>query len=189
MNGDLDMVTNRVKNVAEPIVDRTTTLQDAATKNFLISVIDALHPVGSLHFGPNPNGGVFPGVWVALAANTFLMASGSGGGAGATGGQNTKTLSTANMPQHNHSLSMGGAGGHSHTINHNGTGGPTKWSNGPDIHHGGIRMIGGYNNGNTAYTSSLGNHSHSMSMGLAGSTSSFDMRPQYESVEVWKRTS
>ena len=45
----------------------------------------------------------------------FVVGAGSAYGVGATGGSSSVTLSTANLPSHNHSFS--GSSSHSHTIN------------------------------------------------------------------------
>lgn len=192
--GDLDMSGYRIFDVAEPLQDLTTDLQDAATKNYVIAamqaMLEALYPINSIFIGADPTGvGFMPGTWVAVPNGTFLMAGVAGDNT--TGGVNDKTLSTANIPVHKHSIAMGGAGGHFHNINKDGCGGTANWSDGPDIHHYvcGQGMIGGYNNRNKATTTSISNHSHVLSMSNTGSGTSFNNRPFYQTVQMWKRFS
>jgi len=190
MTANADMSTNKLVNVGDPVTDLTSGLQDAATKNYIINeVLGAIFTVGSYFTGPNPNGKL-PGTWVQLAANTFLMASGTG--YGATGGANSKTLATANMPAHSHTFNGNALGSHAHNVKmigetSNFTGSLSVGSDG-----GGIFLDidpaggGGRNCDGDTVGASAGTPTGTIS--TTSAATAFDNRPQYESVEVWKRT-
>ena len=62
-----------------------------------------IYPVGSIYMSVNSTdpSNLFGGTWEQIQ-DTFLLASGSTYTAGATGGEATHTLSTAELPSHNH---------------------------------------------------------------------------------------
>ena len=161
----------------------------------------------------------YPGTtWSLLGADTFLMATTTAGNVGKTGGANTHTITTAQMPSHNHSVSCGGAGSHSHTrgtMNIKGTFGVHSHDTAGDNGQGGNRISGAFYTystwtGNkktagsdsshgavinfdasrswTGNTSSVSNHTHSLSIGNNGSGQAYDSRPKYISVYMWIRT-
>lgn len=76
--------------------------QDAIIK--LYSLLDIIYPVGSIYMSTsdkNPSTLFGFGTWTQIQ-NTFLLAAGSNYTAGNTGGSATTTLSTNNLPAHNH---------------------------------------------------------------------------------------
>lgn len=79
---------------------------------------------------------------------------------GATGGAETHTLSTAQIPSHSHSGSTSNAGSHSHSM----TGGIGS-INSPNPYIDGADLGSGY----TLYTNGVGDHSHSFTTNNAGS--------------------
>jgi hypothetical protein len=199
-------------------------------------------PVGSIYMNItniNPST-YFGGTWVQIK-DCFLLAVGDTyKTAGATGGEASHTLTTEEMPSHTHtftgdshthtftgtshshglnnhthsfSCTTGGGGGHSHTVCHNdGTG--TCLNSGSSS--GTVRMTwSGTGDGYLMKTTSVSNHTHSVSGttgGNSGSTadttaggtnssvtitgtnsstgsgSAHNNMPPYITVYVWKRT-
>ena len=70
---------------------------------------ETIYPVGHIYISASETdpGTLFGGTWEQIK-DTFLLASGNTYAAGATGGEATHTLSTDEMPSHNHSKSDGG---------------------------------------------------------------------------------
>lgn len=144
----------------------------------------------------------------------FVVAAGGSLTVGATGGQNSTTLSTANLPAHTHSFSAStnSQGNHSHSGSTNTTGNHshTVYSR-KDSYGSGDGLTGADTNGNDeqvytgktgGITNTTGNHSHSFSTnttgahthtvsgttGSEGSGSSFDNRPEYYALAYIMKT-
>ena len=164
-------------------------LQDTASK---------LYPVGSVYisFNATDPSTLFGGTWARLK-DTFLLANGDAYPANSTGGSATKTISTSNLPAHNHTVNSAGAhthtgttssaGSHTHTrgsMNITGTVGAiaeegTSYANGAFYqssslytgHGGGVdHMV--YMDASrswTGATSSAGSHTHTFTTSSAGS--------------------
>lgn len=115
----------------------------------------------------------------------FIVGSGNGYNIGATGGSNTVTLTTAQMPSHTHSLSLSGlslssAGEHSHTLYE--VNNDSNYADYPGFYGNVIaRVSRRYNNAVNSPTS--GNHTHTISgngsVGATGSSSDHENRPPY----------
>lgn len=137
----------------------------------------------------------------------FVVAAGGSLAVGATGGQNSTTLSTANLPAHTHSFSgtTNSQGDHSHS--------GTTSTDGAHNHT--LSAYDHYNTGPTSYfyresgnvyqnltTSTNGDHSHTITTnttgahshtisgttGSEGSGSSFDNRPEYYALAYIMKT-
>ena len=69
------------------------------------NLLDSIYPVGSIYMSVSDNSPqtFLGGTWERIEGR-FLLAAGSGYNAGSTGGEATHTLSTDEMPQHNHTL-------------------------------------------------------------------------------------
>ena len=72
----------------------------------LIDLLNAIYPVGSIYISTNNNSpqSFLGGIWVRIEGR-FLLGAGSGYNAGSTGGEATHTLTTDEMPSHNHGIS------------------------------------------------------------------------------------
>ena len=145
----------------------------------------------------------------------FLKATNSGETPKTMGGSNSKTLSVANIPSHNHSIWIGENGYHSHTQD--------AHAHTQPVHTHAIRVTenksseqnykipksektrlnysyigsgetivpaGGENTG-VAQPGIYGNgnHSHNASIGNTGNGSAFDVTPAYYAVNMWLRIS
>ena len=80
-----------------------------------INIIDAIYPVGSIYMSvaSTSPATLFGGTWVQIE-DTFLLAAGTNHTAGDTGGEETHTLTTQEMPTHNHTFT---GTAHSHGLN------------------------------------------------------------------------
>lgn len=144
----------------------------------LSSIVDIIYPVGSLYWSKkstNP-ATLFGGTWTQIK-DKFILAAGDTYAVGATGGEATHTLTTDEMPSHNHSASADGTGGHTHDLIvgydvANGTG----WG----------KYLPGY--GQTLTTTNAGWHSHTVSVGKTGSGSAHNNMPPYVTYYCWERT-
>lgn len=90
------------------------------------------YPIGSIYLTLNPDNPAtyFGGVWEQIQGK-FLLSADSSHGAGSTGGSFNKTLSTDNLPSHNHSI-----GSHTHSLNnHSHTWSGTTSENGSHHHN------------------------------------------------------
>lgn len=80
-----------------------------------INIIDTIYPVGSIYMSvvnTSPST-LFGGTWVQIE-DTFLLAAGTNHSAGTTGGEENHTLTTQEMPTHNHTFT---GEAHSHGLN------------------------------------------------------------------------
>ena len=116
--------------------------------------------------------------------NRFIVGAGGSYGVGNTGGADNVTLTTAQMPQHNHSASTGSSGSHNHTAttssagSHNHTGSAASAGNhrhsittyrnsGADV-AGRVSHYRTQSGAATAYTAYAGTHSHTLSINSNG---------------------
>ena len=135
----------------------------------ITALLNAMYPIGAVFVGANPATiPLMPGTWVATPAGTFLQATGNGsqGAVGTTAGANTKTLSLAEMPSHNH-----GGGNHSHT-------------------YVGANFAGTADGANPNLGSNIGRTTDPSGAIIAtqGSNASWDKRPSHRVVDMWTRT-
>jgi len=138
---------------------------DKLNQNFseLDAIMRRLLPVGMITMW---SGTEVPNGW-ALCDGTngtpdlrgrFVVGAGGSYSVGATGGANSVTLTTNQIPAHNHSASTGNAGGHSHTA--------STGSAGDHTHGGSTGNAGGHSH--SASTATAGDHSHTGSTNSTG---------------------
>lgn len=147
-------------------------------------IISAIYPVGSIYISTSPTNpynlfGI--GTWEQIE-DTFLLAAGNKHIAGETGGEETVTLTTEQMPIHSHGASTSGAGGHSHKI---GTDKDTIYTTSGEcwsVHNASSGYS--YMNGSTSW---VGNHTHNVTVNNTGGGIPHNNMPPYLSVYVWKR--
>ena len=156
----------------------------------LQSTAAQIYPVGSVYmsFDPTDPTNLFGGTWTRLK-DRMLMASGDVYAPNSTGGSATVTLSTSQLPSHNHSLTTDGS--HTHTATnanagiHNHTVTGTIASNGSHTHtwSGSSASAGSHahtwsgsagNSGDHTHTwsgssASAGAHTHTTTIASAGS--------------------
>ena len=144
--------------------------------------------VGDVLFRGNNNNPStdWPGTaWLDLNANYSGRSIAIGGVALATGGSNSVTLTTGNLPPHNHTFSgtTDGAGAHAHTYDRyqeNGTINPSNFSIN-NVKHGNVSTL----------TSSDGAHSHNVSgtIGSTGGGQAFSIIDPFVILRAWMRMS
>jgi hypothetical protein len=109
-------VTALEADVAPLLVDPTTKAYvDSAISTAVGAAKQALYPIGSYYInetdGTNPGTLLGFGTWSAVANRTIVgKGSGTFATAGATGGAETHTLTTAEMPSHTHDFRYPAAG-------------------------------------------------------------------------------
>ena len=148
--------------------------------------------------------------WTKLEGR-FLKATNSGEAPKTMGGSNSKTLTVANIPSHNHSIWIGENGYHSHSQEAHAHTQPAHTHGVPQqlfpqsMSHSSNNLVGGSRGDrgvfNTTYAGGEntgvaqpgiygnGNHTHSASIGSTGSGSAFDITPAYYAVNMWIRIS
>lgn len=89
---------------------------------------------------------------------------------GGTGGSHTKTLTTNELPAHNHTGTTSSDGSHTHTYQMGSDSGWTVNTAAPS------NALAGYS---TQNTSSAGSHTHTFTTSNTGSGNSFDIKPAY----------
>lgn len=122
---------------------QTTRVTDLGTKPTKVAVIDgsgwiysralstlileAVYPVGSIYMSVNSTSPatLFGGTWKAIQGKFLLGAYGDTYKAGTTGGEATHTLTTREMPNHNHALYYPNAGADDHSAPGNYPDGPS----------------------------------------------------------------
>ena len=81
----------------------------AIYQQVLAAVVERDHPVGSLYISSDPTSpaSLFGGTWEQIK-DRFILAAGDTYAAGSTGGEAKHTLTTSEMPNHEHKIRYGG---------------------------------------------------------------------------------
>ena len=143
-------------------------------------IIDFIYPVGAIYMSVNSTNPstIFGGTWEQIK-DKFLLSSGDTYSAGATGGEATHTLTTDEMPSHNHTGTTDGGGGHSHSI-------PSTYY--AYMNGSGGSFTGGSGDPYGANTGYENNHTHTFTTSSNGNGAAHNNMPPYLVVYVWKRT-
>lgn len=178
------------------------------------SVLSKAYPVGAIYCSTvetNPHDLFGFGTWEYIEQGRVLLSQGDKYSAGSTGGAETHTLTTQEMPKHNHGGNTSEGGGHTHTgtaqeageHTHKGyaymtyTKGSGSFIGLPDGNKYGVlpnvnysydidvQASGAHNH--TIAIDSAGNHTHTINQEGGGQAHSI-MQP-YLSVYMWKRVS
>lgn len=90
-------------------------------------ILEAVYPVGSIYMSVNSTSPatLFGGTWKAIQGKFLLGADSDAYKAGTTGGEATHTLTTSEMPSHNHALYYPNAGADNHSAPGNYPDGPS----------------------------------------------------------------
>ena len=147
--------TNAAYSTTQGTGDNSTRIATTAfVKNNFIEILKKVYPVGAIYtstVSTSPATLFGFGTWEQIQGR-FLLGVSSSHGAGTTGGAETVTLTTAQLPSHNHSGSTGSAGNHNHSasssnVNISGTFGTGNTT--PNIHFKGDTSGCFYNTGST----------------------------------------
>ena len=212
-----------VEDDISSLLNKTNSLINSQTE---MEALNKRYPVGSIYISTtstNP-GTLFGGTWQSFAGGRKLVSTGSNGttnytSANQTGGAKTFTLSSSNLPSHNHSLTPSGTvtssfsgksvttssnGSHTHTVPF---GAATNEAKGYGLSYN--IQVDVYRNralvtGRTVSIFSAGTHTHSLTPSGSvsssftgktvttssnGSTSSIDIMNPYITVYMWRRIS
>lgn len=150
------------------------------------TILNIFYPVGTIYqtsnegFDPNVSWG---GTWIKVE-NRFLLGSSTGKTVGTTGGEETHTLTEAELPSHAHSMSGFDATGSftlGATLSGGGTGVFYREKSGQVGTH--PTITSGKNDMNLQISRSMTGTS-----GITGSDQPHNNMPPYEVVNIWKRT-
>lgn len=167
--------------------DRAVT--PAGLKAAIDAVLQVIYPVGALYMShsvsTNPNTLLGFGTWTAVTGKVLIGVDGTFT-QGSTGGAQTHTISTGNLPPHTHdqgSLDTATGGTHSHQVyrDFDGASGSARWT-----FHTSAGTGGGANT-----TGGTGDHDHSISGSTGngpGSSTAINHMPPWHSVYIWRRT-
>lgn len=144
-------------------------------------------PVGNIYQSTNATSPeeLFGGTWEEMPAGRVLLAQGQSDWgtnytAGSTGGEATHQLTVGEMPSHNHTGSTNTTGNHNHST-------PAWFGEGSSHDNYASSYDTAYSR-NTIWTSTNGNHSHTITINNTGSNQSHNNMQPYTSCYIWKRT-
>lgn len=168
--------------------DLVSAINEVANKETGTS-FDDIYPVGSVYttfdvdFNPNTK---FSGTWSLLTAGKMLLSADPEGAdyteSGMTGGAETVTLTTSQIPAHKHTVTIASGGAHTHRVGWDSDGG--AGTNRLTVHQDGYSGSEG-----NSPTDSTGSHTHTATCANAGSGSAHNNMPPYITAFMWRRDS
>lgn len=187
VQGKVELATSAETTTGTDTVRAVTPAGLKAAIDSLLSTI--IYPVGSYYISDsvatNPNTLLGFGTWTAVTARVLIGADGGTFTAAGTGGAQTHTLATGDLPAHSHaagSLVTDSQGNHNHPVYRDldGSSGSARWT---------FHTSGGVGGGNTA-TGDAGTHSHNVTGSTAntGSGSAVNHMNPWRAVNMWRRT-
>lgn len=169
-------------------LDALETTIGSAISSAVAAALQAVFPVGSFYtshsVSTNPGTILGFGTWSAVAGKVLIGVDGTFT-AGSTGGAQTHTLSTGNLPSHTHgvgTLVNAAAGDHTHQIyrDFDGASGSARWT-----FHTSAGTGGG---ANTSSAGGAHNHTISGDTGSTGSGTAVNHMPPWHAAYIWRRT-
>ena len=172
------------------------------TERSVKQLIDIIYPVGSYYETTNanfnPNTAWAGTTWQRISDGRTLIAGGGSSGytVGSTYGAKTHSITTSEMPQHNHTATVSSDGAHSHTTSSAGAHTHTV-TGGNDDDHSGHFTIGNSTNmsattnsagAHTHSVSTASDHSHTVTIGKTGSGTAMSLLQPSQAVARWLRT-
>ena len=188
VQGKVELATNAEATAGTDTVRAVT---PAGLKAAIDAAMQLIFPVGSIYTSytnaANPSTLLGFGTWVAIQGRMLIGNDGSTFGAGGSGGSQTHTISSGEMPSHSHSFSgsTGGASSdHAHYIGRDtdGGAGTSRYT----VHSAGVS--GAQAVSPTGGATADHGHSFSGTTGAAGSGSAMNIMNPYLVVYLWRRT-
>ncbi len=138
--------------------------------------------VGGIYMStlPDDPASLFGGKWAALNEGRALVSAGNTYPLGSKGGESSVSLSERHLPSHDHYITVSSNSSHYHV-----TGYGERGFGSDDGGIPGNRDSRGSSPG--ARSSTNGYHSHSLSIGSAGGSSSHNNMMPYQAVYMWQR--
>lgn len=157
-------------------------------------LFDYFHPVGSIWettTTDDPNTLWAGTTWVKMDAGRVLVSAGTAATgtvytAGATGGEESHTLSIDEMPSHGHGASAESQGQHTHSLTYTKNDSPAYHGAGSNVGH--LGGNGEHWNWSDINTNAGGAHSHNISISSTGGGNAHNNMPPYEVIYRWRRT-
>lgn len=169
---DYDITDNNYIYADDTIVDGDSVIDNYYSKNEMDNIIEQLfnriYPVGSIYMSVNSTnpGTLFGGTWTQLQ-NRFLLGAGSSYTNGATGGSATVTLTTNQIPSHQHELQI---------------------QTGSTWYKAQVYTIFSGGNGRSSFNWNEGSANSNSRISPTGGGQAHENMPPYLVVYMWKRT-
>ncbi len=143
------------------------------------TVLERIYPVGTIitRYDATDPSEVIGGEWERFAEGRMVLGvGGSFSQAGATGGNQSVTLTERQLPSHSHTGTTNAGGEHTHTVRYLGTtsGSATGW-------------IGSTGSLGSLASSADGEHQHAFTTDKTGGGEKIDTMPPYVTAYLWRR--